>query len=170
MSDSKDRLKFFDSDKLDEALSQAYRLYLTGHLELPQEELKHFDDIATEVGISDYKDYKADLPHVHMFNTEFNYVLKGKVKVVLTESGEEYLFDAGSMFIIEPGMPYCTKATKGTRVLFFKTPGGYDKGLVPATSELEHWRKSWENSWDMDMQPDENDKGKMAGMQGFEPR
>ena len=142
------KLKFFDSEKIDDVLQKTSRVYLTGHLETPQKLLEHFDDIKSEMGISQYDDYTPELPHMHTLNTEFNFVINGPVKVLLVETGEEHTIQAGGMFIIEQNMPYCTKVKAGSRVVFFKTPGGNDKQLVPISKATARWMDSWDAVWE----------------------
>lgn len=129
---------------LDSALSKEYRQYLTGHLQRPQEHLKHVDD-DIEIGISHYREFTADTPHMHPVATEHSYVLQGSIKVLLLE-GEprEYQLEAGDFFVLRPGVGYATKNAPDTKVLFIKAPGLNDKTLVPVTEDVKKWLSAWE--------------------------
>lgn len=129
---------------LDSALSKEYRQYLTGHLQRPQEYLEHVDD-DIEIGISHYRKFTADTPHMHPVATEHSYVLQGSIKVLLLE-GEprEYLLEAGDFFVLRPGNGYATKNAPGTKVLFIKSPGLNDKTPVPVTEDIKKWLSTWE--------------------------
>ena len=131
------------TEELDSALASADRVYLAGHLEVPQTLLPHID-CAPEMGVSSYRNFTADKPHVHPCNIEFNYIAKGCTKLLVLQTGEEYELGAGSTFILPPGTPYATKSRAGTRVIFFKSPGGNDKQLVEVSRELAQWLSSWD--------------------------
>ena len=124
--------------EINDALDIKYRQYLAGKLMYPQEEMDPIEsDI--EVGISDYKTFMAEKPHVHPIANEFNFVLEGELKIWLLDSGEKFSFKKGDFFRLEPGTPYASKSTGGTRVLFFKVPGGNDKKLVDVDEEVKNW-------------------------------
>lgn len=137
-------LAFVRGDDLDRALQREDRQYLAGHLMREQKHLAHVD-ADTEVGVSDYRHFTPNKPHVHPVATEFGYVLRGSVRVRLLDgSGEENQFDAGDFFVIAPGVPYASKNAPGTRVLFVKAPGGNDKTLVPVDEDTERWLAGWD--------------------------
>lgn len=129
---------------LDQALSKQYRQYLTGHLQRPQVHLQHIED-DIEIGISHYREFTADTPHMHPIATEHSYILQGSIKVLLLE-GEprEYRFDAGDFFVLRPGIGYATKNAPDTKILFIKAPGINDKTEIPVTDELSRWLSSWD--------------------------
>ena len=129
---------------LDRALALQYRQYLTGHLQHPQEHLQHVDD-DIEIGISHYREFTADKPHMHPVATEHSYVLQGSIKVLLLDGDpKEYRFDAGDLFVLRPGIGYATKNAPDTKILFIKAPGINDKTEIPVTDELARWLSSWE--------------------------
>ena len=129
---------------LDRALEKQYRQYLTGHLQRPQIHLQHIDD-DIEIGISHYREFTADKPHMHPTATEHSYVLQGSMKILLLEDEpREYQFDAGDFFVLRPGIGYATKNAPGTKVLFVKAPGINDKTEVPVTEALAQWLSSWD--------------------------
>lgn len=130
--------------ELDGALKKKYRLYLAGRLTLPQDELECIDD-DIEIGISEYKAFTADAPHMHPIATEHGYVLSGCLRVrLLNESHDEFEFSEGDFFVLKPGVPYATKNREGTRILFIKSPGGNDKTTVPIDSETQSWLSEWD--------------------------
>ena len=129
---------------LDYALGKEYRQYLTGHLQRPQAHLKHVDD-DIEIGISHYREFTADTPHMHPVATEHSYVLQGSIKVLLLEDeAKEYQLNAGDFFVLQPGVGYATKNAPDTKVLFIKSPGINDKTLVPVTEDVKKWLSTWE--------------------------
>lgn len=137
-------LEIIRGANLSQALEKEYRQYLTGHLQRPQEHLKHIDD-NIEIGISHYREFAADTPHMHPVATEHSYVLQGSIKVlVLEEDPREYQFDAGDFFVLKPGIGYATKNAPGTKILFIKAPGINDKTIIPVTDALARWLSSWD--------------------------
>lgn len=137
-------LEIIRGANLNQALEKEYRQYLTGHLQRPQEHLKHIDD-NIEIGISHYREFAADTPHMHPVATEHSYVLQGSIKVlVLEEDPREYQFDAGDFFVLKPGIGYATKNAPGTKILFIKAPGINDKTIIPVTDALARWLSSWD--------------------------
>ncbi len=131
--------------ELDEALSRHYRQYLTGHLERPQLYLKHIDD-DIEIGVSLYRTFTADEPHVHPVATEHGLVLSGSVRCRIFHDGftEELQFDEGDFFVLRPGEAHASKNAAGTKVLFIKSPGINDKTVIPVDPDTERWLESWD--------------------------
>lgn len=139
-----DNFEFIRSTDLEQALAKQYRQYLTGHLQRPQEFLKHIDD-DIEIGISHYQEFTADTPHMHPVATEHSYILQGSIRVLLLEDEpREYQFDAGDFFVLRPGIGYATKNAPDTKILFIKAPGTNDKTALPITEELTKWLSSWD--------------------------
>ena len=130
-------------EQMEDALSHEYRQYLTGHLGRPQPYLKHIED-DTEIGMSYYRKFTADTPHMHPFCTEYAYILEGTVRMQLLETGEEMEFNQGDFFMLKPGTPYATKNAPQTRVLFVKVPGINDKTLVTVDKKTKRWLQSWD--------------------------
>ena len=129
--------------ELDSALKLEYRQYLTGHLQRPQVHLKHIED-DIEVGVSYYREFTADTPHVHPIATEYGYILQGTLRLQLLDgSHQEYEFYEGDFFLLRPNTPYATKSMAGTKILFMKSPGVNDKTLVNITEETEKWLSAW---------------------------
>lgn len=137
-------MEIIDKGTIDNALSIEYRQYLTGHLSRPQPFLKHIDD-EIEIGISYYKEFTSDVPHIHPICTEHTYVLDGTIKILLLDgSKEEHEIHAGDFFVIRPGIPYATKNAQDTKVIFVKSPGIDDKTLIEVDEETNKWLSSWE--------------------------
>ena len=129
----KEALEWIRREALENALAQEYRQYLTGHLQRPQPHLQHIED-DIEVGISHYRTFTADKPHVHPVATEHGYILQGCLRLRLLDSSEqEQEFHAGDFFVLQP-----------TKILFIKAPGINDKTDVPVTEELTRWLSSWD--------------------------
>ncbi|MBQ8688174.1 MAG: cupin domain-containing protein [Ruminococcus sp.] len=129
---------------LDYALEQEYRQYLTGHLSRPQPFLQHVED-DIEIGISHYREFTADTPHMHPAATEHAYILQGSVKVKLLDgSAAEYEFHEGDFFVLQPGIACAAKNKADTKVLFIKSPGVNDKTVVEVDEETEKWLRTWE--------------------------
>lgn len=132
------------SEEISTALDKKYRQYLTGRLKKPQKELKHIED-DIEIGISYYKDFTPDTPHMHPVATEHAYVLEGCIRVKLLDgSGEEFEINKGDFFVLKPGNAYATKNQAGTRVLFIKAPEGNDKAPVEIDEETKKWLSAWD--------------------------
>lgn len=138
------RLEHIRSNDLSSALEKEYRQYLTGHLTREQANLQHIDD-DIEIGISYYRNFAADTPHMHPVATEHGYVLKGCLRMRLLDgSNEEYEFHEGDFFVLRPGIGYATKNAADTKILFIKSPGGNDKTDVFVDELTQNWLKSWD--------------------------
>ena len=129
--------------ELNKSLDLEYRQYLTGHLQRKQPNLKHIDD-DIEIGISYYKEFTADIPHVHPVATEHGYVLQGCVRMLVENCDVEYQFNEGDFFVIRPGVGHASKNAPNTKVLFIKSPGINDKKTIDVSDTLKQWLSSWE--------------------------
>lgn len=138
-------MKTIKGTAIDSVLQKVKRVYLCGHLDKVND-FDHIENDGLEIGISRYRVFTADLPHVHTFNDEYNIVLKGEMKVYLFNEKKEYIVREGDLFLIEPDMPYISKAMPGTEVLFVKSPGGNDKQLRDIDPATDHWMQAWENT------------------------
>ncbi|PNY20235.1 cupin domain-containing protein [Streptococcus parauberis] len=138
-------MKFILKKNIDRELQLNGRTYLTGKLE-KENNLKYISTISEEIGISKYNSFKYDKAHLHKWNNEINYVIKGEIKVYIFEEEKEYYFSEGDLFYIEPNMPYMTKCNDGTEVIFFKVPGGNDKQEfdIQGNSSWINWTKKWD--------------------------
>lgn len=136
-------MEYITADELTYAFAHSYRHYLTGNLTRPQPDLKHFED-DIEIGMSEYLEFTADLPHVHPVATEHCYVLSGAVRVRCFEQEmSEHEFQAGDFFMIRPGIPHASKNAPGTRILFIKSPGTNDKTLFEVDADTNRWLMCW---------------------------
>jgi len=138
-------MKTIRREQLEGALEHEYRQYLTGHLSRPQSYLEHIED-DTEIGMSYYREFTADTPHIHPVCTEYAYILEGCVRVRLLTTGEEIELNQGDFSVLPHGTPYATKNAEGTRVLFIKVPGVNDKTLVTPDEETKRWLRNWDVS------------------------
>ena len=137
-------MEIIKNEVIENALSKEYRQYLTGHLHKTQPFIEHIDD-DIEIGISYYREFTADSPHVHPICTEHSYILEGSMKILLLDgSKEEYELTKGDFFVLRPGIPYVSKNAGGTKVLFIKSPGRNDKTLIEVDNNTEKWLNSWE--------------------------
>lgn len=130
------------SGSVDEGLNRHGRVYLCGDLEFSNG-VEHIRTSGYEIGISQYDEFTADKPHYHSYNTEYNYVLEGEIKVLLINEGREVHLKKGDLFVIQPNEHYVGKSLPGTRTFFSKVPGGNDKVEIAVTEETEKWSKSW---------------------------
>jgi len=137
-----DNVNIIKKNKLFNALKKKYRLYLTGKLQKPQKELNCIED-NIEIGLSYYKKFTADTPHMHPVATEHAIVLKGQVKLLIVDTKQEYLLKKGDFFMLKPNVKYASKNKKGTKVFFIKSPGGNDKTVI----DIDNFTKNWLNSW-----------------------
>lgn len=143
-----EKFEFICGESLNKALKSKHRLYLCGNLQKPQEELECIIDKNIEIGTSDYKEFTADAPHFHDTATEYNYVIKGKVKILLIDEKKEYEFGEDSLFIFQPNTKYACKNQAGTKVYFVKSPGGNDKKIISVNDSLKEWLVSWESKYE----------------------
>lgn len=132
------------TEDIDAATERDGRVYLCGHLSRPNG-VEHVDTDAYEMGITDYHEFTAEQPHVHMYNADYCYVIEGEVKVLLLNDRTERHFHKGDFFVIEPGEHHAAKCKAGTRTLFSKVPGGNDKLLLVPHDWLTWWQASWDN-------------------------
>lgn len=135
-------MKTIKGEDIDKILKNNKRIYLCGQL-IKVDNFEHIENDGLEIGISRYKTFTADLPHVHTSNNEYNIVLNGEMKVYLFNEQKEYHLCKGDLFLIEPDMPYISKSIAGTEVLFVKSPGGNDKQLIPVDSSTKYWMSGW---------------------------
>lgn len=137
-------MKVVDGILVRQALSEKNRVYLCGNLSYADSFNPVIND-GLEIGISHYDSFTAEKAHFHKWNTEYNIVKKGTVKVYVFEERKEYVLNEDDMYVIEPGKAYITKAQPGTEVLFVKSPGGNDKELISPTDEIICWSRDWES-------------------------
>ena len=132
---------FLDGSEIDAYLGSSGRVYLTGHLERPQEGFAHLATLPdpTEVGITRYVELTVDQPHLHTTNTDFTYVVKGTFAVRIIPTGEVHVLGEGGLCVIEPGVAHVCIAHQGTQVLFVKVPGGNDKTVVELDEASLEW-------------------------------
>ena len=135
-------MEFIYGKDINKALDLSYRIYLCGDLKQPQE-MPWIHDEKNEVGMSHYKVFTADQPHYHTSATEYNIVISGSSKVFLIDEEKEFIFEAGSIFVLPPLTKYASKHSPSTKILFFKSPGGNDKQVINVDDEIKLWLSSW---------------------------
>jgi len=138
---------FIDGEVLKEALGKKYRVYLCGDLQGKQDELECIVDKQLEIGTSYYSEFTADMPHFHTKATEYNYVIKGKVKILLIDEKRELEFGEESLFVFPPNTKYAGKNQADTRIYFVKSPGGNDKKIIDVNESLKEWLSSWDSEY-----------------------
>lgn len=131
-------IKRISKDELEKTLSNNNRQYLVGDLKLPQE-LQHIHDGNVGVGISHYKSFTSDLPHIHPKVTEYQLMLQGYSEIKNLITNEITKLYAGDFFLVENGTPYAQKLEEDTKIMFMKHPGMNDKELVEINEETKQW-------------------------------
>lgn len=134
---------YIKGSEIKKALEQQYRIYLCGGDHIKQS-LPCLLDEQLEIGISDYAEFTADKPHYHTRATEYNFVVKGSSKVLMIETGEEQLFEEGSIYVLDANTKYACKNAPGTMIYFIKCPGGNDKQVIATTDDIINWLSSWD--------------------------
>jgi mannose-6-phosphate isomerase-like protein (cupin superfamily) len=133
-----EEIKKISAGTISAALEKNFRQYLVGDLKHPQE-IEHIYDEEVEVGISHYKNFTADKPHIHTTVSEYQYVLQGSTMVKNLITNEVTSLGAGDFYKISSGTPYAQKSMPDTKILFFKHPGLNDKKLVDIDKTTEDW-------------------------------
>lgn len=124
------------------SLQDSSRQYLTGELARPQL-LSYIHDKDVEAGITSYKEFTTEQPHRHLRTSEYMYMLAGESIYLNLTTNEEHHVKQGDFFVIRKDIVYAQKSKAGTKILFFKYPGGNDKVSVTSTQDLSSWYTSW---------------------------
>ena len=138
-------MNIIKNEDIEKGLNEKERLYLCGNLKFPNG-VEHIPTEKYEIGISKYCDYNVNQPHYHSYNTEYNYVLEGEIKILLIGENKEFHFKKGDLFVINPFEEYVCKCLGDTKILFSKVPGGNDKVKLAITEEIKHWGRQWTNN------------------------
>ena len=123
-----------------ESLRESNRQYLLGNLKSPQL-LKHIHDDQVEVGISHYKEFTSDKPHMHSDVTEYQMVLQGTTYIKDLVTNEVTQLKEGDFYVVRNNTPYAQKSTENTKIIFFKHPAINDKILVEVDETTREWLK-----------------------------
>lgn len=126
------------SSTISEALEKTSRQYLVGNLK-QQQLIEHIHDRDVEVGVSYYKIFTADTPHIHATVSEYQYVLQGSTQIKNLLTNEITKLEAGDFYIVNSNTAYAQKSMPDTKILFFKYPGMNDKVPVDIDKETEIW-------------------------------
>ena len=129
------KLKAFD---IEEVLEGCSRQYLVGDLKKPQL-LPFIRDTQLEIGITDYKEFTVEKPHVHDQTHEYQYMLQGETEYMNVDTGEVFRFSEGDFYYIPTHTPYAQKSKPGTRILCIKTPSLNDKKALEETEQVKQW-------------------------------
>ena len=140
-------MEIIRSHNIEEGLTVSGRVYLCGNLQ-KENAVKHIVTDGYEMGITDYPIFKFEKAHMHTFNTEYNFVLKGQIKLFLLNEKKEILLSEGDLFVINVNEPYVCKAAAGSRTFFTKIPGGNDKLVIPEDKKLIHWGSTWDATYE----------------------
>lgn len=131
-------IKKISNEAIESVLGNNMRQYLVGDLKKPQE-LEYIFDNKIEVGISLYKEFTSDAPHVHEFVTEYQMILQGYSEIKDLRTGHITTLHKGDFFVVEKGTPYAQKSAADTKIIFFKHPGMNDKQLVDVDEATRKW-------------------------------
>jgi mannose-6-phosphate isomerase-like protein (cupin superfamily) len=126
------------SEKINDALSKSERQYLIGNLKVPQI-LEHIHDDDVEVGISHYKKFTMDKPHIHSIVTEYQIILHGKSHLKNLLTNEIIELNEGDFYVVRKNTPYAQKSAENTKILFFKNPSINDKTIVEIDEVTQKW-------------------------------
>ncbi len=129
-------------NEIEASLQESSRQYLAGELALPQL-LSYIHDKDVEAGITNYKKFTVEQPHRHLRTSEYMYMLSGESIYLNLTTSEEHHVKQGDFFVIRKDIVYAQKSKAGTKILFFKYPGGNDKVSVPTTQDLSRWYSVW---------------------------
>lgn len=136
------------NEDIEAALAEG-RQYLAGSLNKPQS-LQHLEDGELEVGLSVYPTDTVDAAHQHARAREYQYVLAGRLDILELGTGTVHTLRTGDFYVIERQTAYAQRVSAGTRVLFWKHPGGNDKAAVELTPEQRAWQDAPRSHWDED--------------------
>ncbi|EMR05530.1 hypothetical protein C772_02502 [Bhargavaea cecembensis DSE10] len=134
-------IRRISKQKIDSVLQKNERQYLVGNLKTPQV-LQHIHDENVEVGLSYYKQFTADKPHIHREVTEYQMILEGYSEILNLITNKVTKLNAGDFYIVEKETPYAQKSAANTKILFFKHPSVNDKKVIEASNELKEWLKT----------------------------
>ena len=134
--------EILSENEIKAALHNSSRQYLAGELALPQM-LSYIHDKDVEAGITSYKKFTIEQPHRHLRTSEYMYMLSGESIYLNLTTGEEHHLKQGDFFVIRKGIVYAQKSKAGTKILFFKYPGGNDKVSVTTAQDLSSWYSAW---------------------------
>lgn len=127
-----------EAKDIEEVLETCSRQYLAGDLKKPQT-LPFIRDPRLEIGITDYKEYTVEKPHVHDQTHEYQYMLQGETEYMNVDTGEIFRFSEGDFYYIPTLTPYAQRSAPGTRILFIKTPSMNDKKELEETEQVKQW-------------------------------
>ena len=131
-------LFFLSQQEIQNATNESYRQYFVGNLARPQL-LQHLHSEDLEIGMSVYRTFTADKPHMHTTTADMVYILSGEYHILLIETHQIIVMRTGDFLSIPLNTPYASKAKAGTKVLFIKTCKGNDKVTIPIPDNIQQW-------------------------------
>lgn len=129
------------NEQLVKTFKNTSRQYLAGDLQLPQI-IKHIHDEHIEIGITEYTEYKYEMPHYHKHATEYQYMLEGMTEYLNVDTYEKVVYRKGDFYAINPHTKYAQRSKAGTKIIFIKSPGLNDKMNLDETEEILKWKES----------------------------
>jgi 8-oxo-dGTP diphosphatase len=129
------------NEQLVNTFKSTSRQYLVGNLKLPQI-IEHLHDENIEIGITEYKEFKYEMPHYHTKATEYQYMLEGMTEYIDVDTNEKVVYRKGDFYAIHPYTKYAQRSKAGTKIIFIKSPGLNDKVSIDETDETLKWKES----------------------------
>lgn len=149
------QFKLIKNLSIRQSLENTTRQYLVGNLKKTQilDFIKNED---VEIGITSYKDYNSELPHIHSIAVEYQYMISGRTQYLDLDTGDTHEFIKGDFFAIYSGTTYAQRSKPDTEILFIKVPSIDDKQIVEPDSVVKKWlseklrtvRKDYYHSFD----------------------
>ena len=124
-----------------EATTRNYRQYFCGNLQRPQE-LDFISTPGLEIGMSDYREFQSDMPHLHKETEDMIFVLEGEYHVKIISTDETIKLSKGDFISVPANTAYASKAAAGTKTLFIKQLNGADKVDVNVDEKMKLWLKT----------------------------
>jgi quercetin dioxygenase-like cupin family protein len=112
--------------RIGEVLEHSLRQYLAGNLKKPQE-LQHIADDRIEIGLTRYDAATVELPHWHLTQREYQYMISGRTVYQEVLTGRIHEYRRGDFFGILPEICYTQDSDPDTTILFIKHPAVDDK-------------------------------------------
>lgn len=131
-------IEVIKAEEINEALKQHYRQYLVGKL-TSEQNIENIEDKNVEVGLSYYKEFSSDMPHIHSKVTEYQFVIEGETHIWNVISEEVIELKKGDFYCVKPNTPYAQKSKGNTKIIFFKYPGENDKKIIEVNGLVSKW-------------------------------
>lgn len=139
------QLKHFHGEEICGVLKSCREVALCADPTRPRPKMRFYEDADIEVRMERFPMFSACSPRHHRGEQEFKFVVKGAVKVLLLGDDVEYVFESGSLFIVDANMRYCMKCMPESQIMTFALPNDYalpDEEL-PVGDGLRVWMSTW---------------------------